>query len=71
MLTYTRSDHLEEIRYSDSDFFGSIYTRKSTFAYLFLLTEEAISWKSVKQSVIVALTMEAEFAACFEALFMD
>lgn len=70
-LTYTRSDHLEEIIYSNTDFVGCGYTRKSTFAYLFLLTEEAISWKSVKQSVIDALTMEAEFVACFEALFMD
>jgi len=28
---------------------------------------EAISWKSVKQSVIVASTMNVEFVACFEA----
>ncbi|XP_068475210.1 secreted RxLR effector protein 161-like [Phaseolus vulgaris] len=67
MLTYRRSNHLEVIGYSDSDYAGCVDTRKSTFGYLFLLAEGAISWKSAKQSVIVASTMEAEFVACFEA----
>ncbi|KAA0045477.1 Retrovirus-related Pol polyprotein from transposon TNT 1-94 [Cucumis melo var. makuwa] len=48
-------------------FFGCVDIRKSTFGYLFLLAEGAISWKSAKQSVIAASTMEAEFVACFEA----
>ena len=42
-------------------------TRKSTFGYLFLLADGAISWKSAKQSVIATSTMEVEFVACFEA----
>ncbi|KAL0554019.1 hypothetical protein IC582_007924 [Cucumis melo] len=67
MLTYKRSDHLEVIRYSNSDFAGCVDTRKSTFGYLFMLAEEVISWKSAKQSIIAASTMEAEFVACFEA----
>ncbi|KAL5574036.1 hypothetical protein UlMin_023633 [Ulmus minor] len=67
MPTYRRSSHLEVIRYSDSDYIGCVDTRKSTFAYLFLLAGGAISWKSAKQSVIIASTMEAEFVACFEA----
>ncbi|TYK08641.1 copia-like pol polyprotein [Cucumis melo var. makuwa] len=67
MLTYKRSDHLEVIEYSDSDFAGCVDTRKSTFGYLFLLAEGAISWKSAKQSIIAASTMEAEFVTCFEA----
>ena len=67
MLTYKRSDHLKVIGYSDSDFAGCVDTRKSTFGYLFLLAEGAISWKSAKQSVIAASTMEVEFVACFEA----
>ncbi|TYJ96195.1 Retrovirus-related Pol polyprotein from transposon TNT 1-94 [Cucumis melo var. makuwa] len=67
MLTYKRFDHLEVIGYSDSNFFGCVDIRKSTFGYLFLLVEGAISWKSAKQSVIAASTMEAEFVACFEA----
>ena len=67
MLTYRRSDHLDVVGYSDSDYAGCVDTRKSTFGYLFLLGGGAISWKSAKQSVIAASTMEAEFVACFEA----
>ena len=67
MLIYRRSNQLEVIGYSDSDYAGCIDTRKSTFGYIFLLAGGAISWKSAKQSVIAASTMEAEFVACFEA----
>ena len=67
MLTYRRSGHLEVIGYTDSNFPGCIDTRKSTFDYMYLLAGGVISWKSAKQSVIVASTMEAEFVACFEA----
>ena len=67
MLIYRRSNQLEVIGYSDSDYAGCIDTRKSTFGYIFLLVRRAISWKSAKQSVIAASTMETEFVACFEA----
>ncbi|CAL1353246.1 unnamed protein product [Linum trigynum] len=67
MLTFRRSDHLEVIGYSDSDYAGCVDTRKSTFGYLFLLAGGEISWKSAKQPVIVTSTMEAEFIACYEA----
>ena len=43
MLTFRRSDQLEVIGYSDSDFAGCVDSRKSTFGYLFLLGEGAIS----------------------------
>ena len=67
MLTYRKSDHLEVIGYTDSDFADCVDTRKSTFGYVYLLVRGVISWKSAKQSVIVASTMEVEFVACFEA----
>jgi len=66
MLTYRRSNHLEVIGYSYSDYAGFVDTRKSTFSYLFLLVGGEISWTSEKQSTIVASTMEVEFVACFE-----
>ena len=59
MLTYKRSNHLEVIGYSDSDFDGCLDIRKSTFGYLFLLVEGAVSWKSAKQTFIASSTMEA------------
>ena len=67
MLMYRRSSQLEVIGYSDSDFFECLNRRKSTFGYLFLLAEGAVSWKSAKQSVIASFTMEVEFVVCFEA----
>ncbi|KAL5540896.1 hypothetical protein UlMin_043288 [Ulmus minor] len=67
MLTYRRSSHLKVIRCSDSEYVECVDTKKSTFGYLFLLDGGAILWKSAKQSVIVASTIEAKFVACFEA----
>ena len=43
MLTYKRSNNLEVIGYSDSDYAGSVDTRKFTFGYLFLLANGTIS----------------------------
>ena len=40
---------------------------KSTSSYIYLLAGSAISWKSVKQSIVASSTMEAEFVACYEA----
>ena len=55
------------IGYSNSDYAGCLDSRKSTVGFVFLLAGGAVSWKSVKQSIIVSSTMEAEFVACYEA----
>ncbi|RVW43382.1 Retrovirus-related Pol polyprotein from transposon TNT 1-94 [Vitis vinifera] len=67
MLTYRRSSHLEIVGYSDSDFAGCLDSRRSTSGYVFMLAGGAVSWKSVKQTLIASSTMEAEFIACYEA----
>ena len=67
MLTYKRSDQLEIVGYSDSDFAGCKDSVRSTSGYVYLLAGGAISWKSAKQALIATSTMEAEFIACFEA----
>ena len=67
MFTYRRSNHLEIMGYSDSDFIGCLDSRKSTSAYIFMLARGAVSWKSVKQTLIAFSTMEAEFIACYQA----
>ena len=67
MLTYQRSDQLEIIGYSDSDFAGCLDSMKSTFGYIFLLAGGAISWRSAKQTLTASSTMTAEFIACYEA----
>jgi hypothetical protein len=43
MLTYERSDHLEIVGYSDSDFVGCLDTDRSTSGYVFKLVGGAIS----------------------------
>jgi hypothetical protein len=67
MLTYRRSDHLEIVGYTDSDFAGCKDSMKSTSGYIYLLSGGAVSWKSAKQSLIASSTMAAEFIACYEA----
>ena len=66
-LTYWRSDHLEIIGYSDSDFDGCIDSRRSTSKYVFMLAKGVVSWNSVKKSLIATSTMEGEFITCYEA----
>lgn len=67
MLTYKKSEILEIIGYSDSDFNGCKDSCRSTSGYVYLLAGGAISWRSAKQELIATSTMEAEFIACFEA----
>ena len=40
---------------------------KSTSGYIYLLAGGAISWKSVKRSIVDSSTMTAEFVSCYEA----
>jgi hypothetical protein len=68
MLTYKRTDNLEVIGYSDSDFEGCVDSKKSTSGYVFTLANEAISWKSSKQRITTSSTMYAEFIACYGVL---
>jgi hypothetical protein len=44
MMMYRRSDFLQIVGYSDSDYVGD--GRKSTLGYVFTIAGEAISWKS-------------------------
>jgi hypothetical protein len=68
MLTYKRTDNLEVIGYSYSDFAGCVDSQKSTSGYVFTLANGAISWKSSKQRNTTSSTIYAEFIACYEAL---
>ena len=70
MLIFRKSDQLEVIRYSNSDFDLCVDFRKSTFGYIFLMAGRAMSWKSVKQSSNSTPTIKAEFMTCFEALMI-
>ena len=67
MLTYRRSEQLEVIGYTASNFGGCVDSMKSTSGYIFMMAGGAVSWKSAKQSLVASSTMAAEFVACFEA----
>ena len=43
--------------------------KKSTFCYIFMMVEGAVSWKSVKQTMKTSSTMEVEYVACYETTF--
>jgi len=67
MFTYKRSDRLEIIGYSDSDFAGCLDNLRSTSGYIFMLAGGAVSWHSAKQTLTTSSIMAAEFVACYEA----
>ncbi|XP_034676504.1 secreted RxLR effector protein 161-like [Vitis riparia] len=66
-LMYRRTSNLEVVDYSDLDFAGCVDSRKSISGYIFILVGQAISWRSVKQTLTATSTMESEFISCFEA----
>ena len=55
------------VGYFDADFAGYVDSRKSTSGYIFIMAGGAVSWRSVKQTLIATSTMEVEFVSCFEA----
>ena len=55
------------VGYFDPDFVGYVDSRKSTSGYIFIMAGGAVSWRSVKQTLIATSTMEVEFVSCFEA----
>jgi hypothetical protein len=68
MLTYERSDILEIVDHSDSDFVCCLDTDRSTSGYVFKLVGGVISWSSSKQTVMTSFTIYVEFVACYEAV---
>ncbi|KAF5788317.1 putative RNA-directed DNA polymerase [Helianthus annuus] len=66
-LTYRRTDNLEVVGYSDSDFAKCKDDKKSTSGYIFMLAGGPISWKSHKQQLTTTSTMMAEYVAVYNA----
>ena len=67
MLMYKRTDNLEVVGYSDSDFAGCVDSRKSTSGYMFMFASGVVSWRSAMQTLTITSIMEVEFVSCFEA----
>ena len=58
----------ECIGYVDSDYAGDLDKRWSTTGYVFTLSQEPVSWRSILQSTIVLSIFEAEYMAMTEAM---
>ena len=67
MLMYRQTANLDLVGYSDVDFASCVDSRKSTSRYIFIMVGGAVSWRSVKLTLIATSTMEAKFISCFEA----
>ena len=69
MLVY-HGDESSPIGYTDYDFQSDADLRKSTSGYVFTLGGAVVSWRSIKQSCIADSTMEAEYVAAKEAVWL-
>ncbi|KAA0067109.1 gag/pol protein [Cucumis melo var. makuwa] len=69
MLVYGSKD-LILIGYTNSDFQSDKDARKSTSGSVFTLNEGTVVWRSIKQSCIPDSTMEAEYVAASEAVWL-
>ena len=56
------------VSYVDSDFAGSLDTRRSLTGYVFKLLGNTVSWKANLQPVVALSTTEAEYIALTEAI---
>ncbi|XP_031127690.1 secreted RxLR effector protein 161-like [Ipomoea triloba] len=66
-LGFRQTDNLDVVGYFDADFAGCVDSRKSISGCVFIMAGRAISWRSVKQSLIATSTCGAEFVSYFEA----
>ena len=67
MYTFRKTDNLEVVGYSDSDFAKCKDEKKSTSWYIFMFSGGPISWRSHKQELTTTSTMMAEYVAYYHA----
>ena len=67
ILMYRQMDNLDVVGYSDIDFGNYVDSRNSASGCIFIMATLAISWSSVKQTLIATSTIEAKFILFFEA----
>ena len=52
----------------DSDYLGDLDKRRSITGYVFTLSQETMSWRSILQSTVAWFTIEVECMAMMEAM---
>ena len=58
------------VSFSDSDYAGCVDDKNFTSCYIFMMAEEFVSWKCVKQALTTSSTMEAEYWRVMRLLVM-
>ena len=53
MLTYWHTNTLGVVGFNDSDYTGCVEGKKSTSGYIFMMAEGVVSWKSVKETLLL------------------
>ena len=71
MLTNRRIDTLEVVGFSDSNYAGCVDDKNSTYGYIFMMIEGAVSWKSVKQNFIALLLWRQSMWRVMKLLVMQ
>ena len=66
-ITFNARKELHLIGYSDSDWAGDKFDRKSTTGYCFMLNGSPICWSSKKQLTVALSSTEAEYMALTQA----
>jgi hypothetical protein len=66
-LVYRRTKGVTLEGYTDSDWAGDVDNRKSTGAYVMLMGEGAVSWRSKRQDSVALSSTEAEYMASTQA----
>jgi len=63
-ITYSPSDDMYLVGYTDADYAGDKLDRKSTSGLVFLLNNALVSWSSQKQPSVALSSTESEYVAC-------
>ena len=60
-LSYAADIKVQVYGYTDTDWVGSVFVRRSTSAFMFSLGSAAITWSSKKQPTIALSSKETEY----------
>lgn len=73
-IMYKKKGNEDLLAFTDSDYAGDIEDRKSTSGYVFVMSNGAVAWLSIKQPIVTLSTTEAEFVAAtacaYQAIWM-
>ncbi|XP_057953892.1 secreted RxLR effector protein 161-like [Malania oleifera] len=62
-LFFKKGEKSDLFGFTNSDYVGDSYDRKSTSGYVFMLGTRVVSWSSKKQSIVTLSTTKDEFVA--------